>query len=574
LSWVILFFILLVASIKNRESEPKMTVSIVIPAYNEAKTVENVVKAAKSLNYIDEIIVVDDGSSDGTSEAAERAGATVIKHLKNKGKGAALNTGFKKSTGDIVAFIDADLQNLTSKQVENIIMPILNGKADVTKTKFKRKAGRVTELTAKPLLNFFFPELKFEQPLSGQFAAKRSFLNNIKFEEDYGVDVGIVLDADVRGMKIKEVDIGEIEHSMSTLTELNATANEVVRTIVDRAMEYGRVSMMDTLGKYIRMSILGLSLSSLGVFSVFFIKMVPTVAGATLLIVGLIIALYYIIKLIKRSFNIILRPDKKSTSIKSFLYMHFPIIVSALILIAMLATLLGAVHVEEGKISIEPASSNLVIWIDPAKIRTIDVRGPYTVDGALENENSTLRVPIEAMNSLELGYGDVIYIKDKKYNLTQTMPGEDNLLRMPAEVRANFDLNIGDIIRDSNIRNIFKDVYAEKSLSINPNITNFQVKEGIFIKTGNIKGNIVNIYMDNQLVSTTTGKLRNGSYEIYINNVKEKTIYYNSKSTKNTYYAYWGKHTIKIEIGDAANSNVAFADSNEGRFLNLIFKNN
>jgi len=570
LSWIILIFILLAVSIKNRGSEPKMTVSVVIPAYNEVKTVDNVVKVIKSLNYVKEIIVVDDGSTDGTAKVAQNAGAMVIKHSANKGKGAALSTGFENSTGDIVAFIDADLQNLTSKQVENIIMPILEGKADVTKTKFKRKAGRVTELTAKPLLNFFFPEVKFEQPLSGQFAAKRSFLNNIKFEKDYGVDVGIVLDADVRGMKVKEVDIGELEHTMNTLSELNTTANEVVRTIVDRAMEYGRVSMMDTLGKYIRMSILGLSLSSLGVFSVFFIKKVPTIAGTILVIVGLIIALFYIIKLLNRSFNVLLAPDRKSISLKSFLYMHFPIIVSALILMAMLVTLLGAVHVSESKISIEPASSNLVIWIDPTKIRTIDVRGPYTVDGAFGDDNSTIRVPLEAMNSLELGYGDTIYINDKKYNLTQTLPGEDSILRMPADARAALDLNIGDVIRDGDIRNVFRDLYTEKILL---NSSNLQVKEGIFLKNGDIKGNLVNIYLDDQLISSTNGQLENGTYEIYVNNVKEKTIRYSSKNSNGPYYVYWGNHVIKIVIGNSTNSDVSFANSDQGRFLNLIFKN-
>lgn len=547
-----------------------MIVSVVIPAYNEVETVQNVIKVVKSSNYIDEIIVVDDGSTDGTAEAAEKMGVTLIKHLNNKGKGAALNTGFKKSTGDIVAFIDADLKNLTAKQVESIIKPILDGKADVTKTKFKRKAGRVTELTAKPLLNFFFPELKFEQPLSGQFAAKRTFLNNIKFEKDYGVDVGIVLDADVRGMKVREVDIGEIEHSMNTLSELNATANEVVRTIVDRAIEYGRISMMDTLGKYIRMCILGLSLSSLGVFSVFFIKKVPTIAGAILVILGLIIAFYYIIKLFKRSFNVILRPDKKSTSIKSFIYMHFPIIVSGLILMAMLVTLLGAVHISEDKISIEPASSNLVIWIDPTKIRTIDVRGPYTVDGAVESENSTLRIPAEAMSSLELNYGDAMHINGKKYNITSTMPGEDAILRMPADARATLDLNIGDVIRDGSIRDIFKDMYTEKSIGLDS--SDMQIKEGIFLKNGNVKGNVINIYQDNKLISRTSGKLDNGTYTIYINNINEKTIKYNSKSHKGPYYVYWGRHTLKIEIGNLINTNVAFANSNEGRFLNILIK--
>ena len=172
----------------------------------------HVIGIVRSISYVSETIVVDDGSTDGTAKIAERAGAKVIKHSTNKGKGAAIKTGFKKSKGDVAVFLDADLHTLTVEQVEKIIKPILNGEADITKTKFKREAGRVTELTAKPLLKFFFPELKFDQPLSGQFAAKRSFLNSINLEDDYGVDVGIVLDADVRGMRVKEVDIGKIEH--------------------------------------------------------------------------------------------------------------------------------------------------------------------------------------------------------------------------------------------------------------------------------------------------------------------------------------------------------------------------
>ena len=83
------------------------------------------------------------------------------------------------------------------------------------KQNLRGKLVGLQNLTAKPLLNFFFPEIKFDQPLSGQFAAKRSFLNKIKLEDDYGVDVGIVLDADVMGMKVKEVDIGKIDHVLS-----------------------------------------------------------------------------------------------------------------------------------------------------------------------------------------------------------------------------------------------------------------------------------------------------------------------------------------------------------------------
>ena len=244
MSWLIVILVFLLASIKSTNGFNK-SVSIVIPAYNEEATVAQVVSVARKLAYVDEVIVVDDGSTDRTVEEAEGAGATVISHLVNEGKGSAIKTGFKYSHGDIVAFIDADVSNFTPTKIDKIIKPILEDKTDITKTKFARESGRVTELTAKPLLGFFFPELKYEQPLSGQFAGKRSALNKIRFEKDYGVDVGIVLDADVHGIKILEVDIGDISHDMSPLADLNKMANEVVRTIIDRAVEYGRVTMMD-----------------------------------------------------------------------------------------------------------------------------------------------------------------------------------------------------------------------------------------------------------------------------------------------------------------------------------------
>ncbi len=552
-----------------------MSVSVVIPAYNESKSVAHVIKVVKSLNIVDEVIVVNDGSSDNTAETAKKAGAIVISHSINQGKGAALKTGFKESKGDIVAFIDADLHNLSSNQIKEMISPILEGKADITKTKFKREAGRVTELTAKPLLNFFFPELKFDQPLSGQFAAKRTFLNGIKFEEDYGVDVGIVLDADVRGMKIKEVDIGKIEHTHSSIQELNKMANEVVRTIVDRAMEYGRFSMMDTLGKSIRMSILGLSLTSLGLFSIFFINRIPAIIGAAIALIGLITTIYYVFKLIRKTAVILSKSDKRFPTLKSLFYMHSPIVVSGLILVAMMITMIGSVHIDSGKISIEPASSNLIIWGDVSNIRT-EVRGPYIIDSALENEYTILRMPIEAMNTLELNYGDSIYINNKKYNLNETRPGEDNIIRIPYDARNYLALSIGNIIRDSDIRGKFIESYAEKSLSLTPtfnNSNNLRINEGIFLKSSSEKGRIVNIYFDNQKIVTTSGIFQNGDYSIYINNVKYTTIHINKKDTKNVEQVYWGKHTIKIEIGDPTDSNVAFATSDKGKFLNLILSN-
>ena len=160
MSWLIVLLVFLLASFRSNNNVKKyMKVSVIVPAYNEEETVATVVKVIKSVSYVDEVIVVNDGSSDNTVEEAKKAGAIVFSHSKNKGKGEALKTGYLKSNSDIVAFIDADIHNLTPKKVDAIIKPILEGKTDITKTKFARESGRVTELTAKPLLNFFFPEI-------------------------------------------------------------------------------------------------------------------------------------------------------------------------------------------------------------------------------------------------------------------------------------------------------------------------------------------------------------------------------------------------------------------------------
>ena len=151
--------------------------------------------------------------------------------------------------------------------------------------------------------------------------------------------------------------------------------------------------------------------------------------------------------------------------------MHSPIIVSILILLAMMTTILGSVHVDNGKISIEPASRNLIIFNNPASNQTVDVRGPYTVDSALENEFTSIRMPQEALATLELNYGDSIYINNQKYILNQTRPGEDNIMRIPNAARSVMGLNVGDIIRDGDLRNRFNNFYAAKALSTGNTVT-------------------------------------------------------------------------------------------------------
>ena len=454
--WFFVLIVFLLAGIKTEKPKKYQKVSVIIPAYNEEDTVAQVVEVVKKVSFVDEIIVVNDGSSDNTEAEAIKAGAIVINHETNKGKGEALYTGYQNAECDIIAFIDADIYNLTSKKVEAIIKPILLGKTDITKTKFARESGRVTELTAKPLLNFFFPEISFEQPLSGQFAARKEILKKINFEKDYGVDVGIVIDADVLGISIMEVDIGAIQHDMSPLSDLNMMANEVVRTIMSRANKYGRVTMIDDIGYFIRMSIVGLSFVILGLFTIFFVKPVPLAVGVLISAAGLIIAIYYIIKVILKSIDMF-RKTPRGNLLKSFIKIHFPMIISIIVLLLMISTFIGAAHFENGVLSIEPNSRNLIIYADDTPTdRTISVRGPYTIDTAIENESGQIRMPSDAMMTLGIKVNDTIQINDEVYIVNETRSGEPGILRLPIEAKKALSVEDGDIIQDSRLKEIFE----------------------------------------------------------------------------------------------------------------------
>lgn len=224
------------------EVRRKLSVSLIIPAHNEEKHIKTIIVAAKKVKEIDEIIVVDDGSIDNTSSVARKAGARVIFLDENRGKGHAIKIGSQKAKGDVLVFLDADLANITPNKISKIIDPFKE-MYDFVKTKFDRKGGRVTRLTAKPLLGHFFPEIEkdFEQPLSGQFAIMKNLLKKIQLEDDFGVDVGILIDAVQLGARTKEVYFGRLAHDQRTLSDLDETAKQVSRVILDRAAKYNRL---------------------------------------------------------------------------------------------------------------------------------------------------------------------------------------------------------------------------------------------------------------------------------------------------------------------------------------------
>lgn len=218
-------------------------ITVIIPVLNECPTVASVVAYAKKAPGVTEVIVIDDGSIDGTPELAEQAGARVVMSTL-MGKGASMEDGIWAATNEIVMFLDGDLSGLEEDVIERMTRPIIEGKADFVKARFSRSAGRVTMLTARPLLLTFFPELAhFEQPLGGVIAARRSIFRKIRFETDYGVDVALLLDVAATGATIEQVDIGHLQHDSQPLEVLGDMAKQVVRVILDRAARYKRLDL-------------------------------------------------------------------------------------------------------------------------------------------------------------------------------------------------------------------------------------------------------------------------------------------------------------------------------------------
>ena len=565
MSWLFVILAFLLASVKK--SKPKyQKVSVIIPAYNEENTVAIVVDVIKRVPCVDEIIVVDDGSSDNTAQEAIKAGAIVISHEVNKGKGEALYTGYKNVECDIIAFIDADIHNLTVNKVASMIKPILTGKAEITKTKFARESGRVTELTAKPLLNFFFPEISFEQPLSGQFAARKNILKKIHFEKDYGVDVGIVIDADVLGISIMEVDIGAIEHDMSPLTDLHLMANGVVGTIMNRANKYGRVTMIDDIGLYIRMSIVGLSLVILGLFTIFFVKFIPLSGGVLIAIIGLILALYYIVKVIIQSI-MVYKKTPGGNVIKSFVKIHFPLIISLIILILMISTFLGATTFENGSISVEPNSRNLIIFTDGnSNNNSISVRGPYTVGTAIENESNVIRMPPDAMMTFNLKVNDTIVINGASYIINQPSDFEQDILRLPINAKNALHLDDGDIIQNSRIIDVFDKSLIHHELSYK----NISCLEKYMLSSKQGNSYEYQLIVDNVSVATSTGVFHhNESYYISADDTVLGTFTFKNSTVPESQNFTYGEHQIQLKLH---NNTVPSKKHFESNFINLKFK--
>ena len=188
-------------------------ISVIIPVLNESETIGSMVEFARRDPKVREVIVVDYGFIDGAPERAAAAGATVVTSTL-LGKGASMEDGMRAANAGILLYLDGDLVGLRENLIECMTGPIASGCADFVKANFSRGAGRVTTLTARPLLATFFPELaSFEQPLGGIVAARRSLLQELQFETDYGVDVGLLIDAACAEARLAQAHIGHLEHA-------------------------------------------------------------------------------------------------------------------------------------------------------------------------------------------------------------------------------------------------------------------------------------------------------------------------------------------------------------------------
>ncbi|MER6434780.1 MULTISPECIES: glucosyl-3-phosphoglycerate synthase [unclassified Streptomyces] len=229
------------------------TVSVVLPALNEEETVGEIVAAIRAdlmrrVPLVDEIVVVDSGSTDRTSAVAAAAGARVVHRDEIlpripavPGKGEVLWRSLLVTSGDIVCFIDADLREFSSDFVSGIVGPLLTDPGvHLVKGMYDRplagaagQGGRVTELMARPLLNMHWPQLAgFVQPLGGEYAARRSLLERLPFPVGYGVELGMLVDAlHLVGLDaLAQVDVGERIHRHQDGQALGRMSAAIYRT--------------------------------------------------------------------------------------------------------------------------------------------------------------------------------------------------------------------------------------------------------------------------------------------------------------------------------------------------------
>lgn len=235
------------------------TVTVLLPAREVAETIGGVLDVLvplKRRGVIDELVVIDSDSIDGTAGVARAKGADVLQRAEiltrfgpSLGKGDGIWRGLWKTSGDIVVLMDTDTQNFGEHFLLGLLGPLLEDPSlQFVKGAFRRplqmggvevpgEGGRVTELVARPLINLYLPRLAgFIQPLAGEVAARRPLLESLPIPVGYGVEIAMLIDAWRRaGLDaLGQVDLGTRVDRPQSLRALSTMAYAVTATIMDR----------------------------------------------------------------------------------------------------------------------------------------------------------------------------------------------------------------------------------------------------------------------------------------------------------------------------------------------------
>lgn len=246
------------AELAEQKARLGHVVSVCLPARDEAATIGTIVAAlhaslVQGPGLVDEVLVVDDHSSDRTARVAEDAGARVVgvddvlpEHGPGEGKGEALWKSVAAARGDLIAWCDADITDWGPRFVVGLLGPLLarpevafvKGFYDRPVGDSPHGGGRVTELVARPVIAALFPHLaSIVQPLAGEYAGRRVLLERLPFVQGYGVDLGLLIDiaaSEGTGV-IAQVDLGTRRHRNRPLDELGPQALAVLQTALRRA---------------------------------------------------------------------------------------------------------------------------------------------------------------------------------------------------------------------------------------------------------------------------------------------------------------------------------------------------
>jgi len=268
------------AKLVDLKRKQNLTISLGLPALNEAETVGGIIKIIKTALFdevplLDEIVLIDSRSTDDTVKIAQDLGIPVVVHQDIlpevgafRGKGEALWKSLHLLKGDIIAWVDTDIRNFYPGFVYGLLGPLLREpEIQYVKGFYRRPikldgklvsegGGRVTELTIRPLFNLFYPDLSgMIQPLAGEYAGRRAVLERLPFFTGYGVETGLLIDLfNEFGLNaIAQVDLEERVHRNQTLASLSQMSFAIIQVVMQRLQQRNRIEIIDEVNRSMKL---------------------------------------------------------------------------------------------------------------------------------------------------------------------------------------------------------------------------------------------------------------------------------------------------------------------------------